>query len=82
MVEEQVILSFPSLSISHLRMEKSLEGFKAGLITQVLGRRGSKDRGYECGLGRQTGFDFWLCHLLAVQPWENYLTSLSLNVLI
>lgn len=25
---------------------------------------------------------FWLCHLLAVQHWTSYLTSLSLNFLI
>lgn len=82
MVQGPVTLSFPSLSASDLRMGKSLGGFKARLILQVLGKRRKQDRGYECGLGRQTGFDFWLCHLLAVQLWENYLTSLSLNFII
>lgn len=51
MVQEQVILSLPSLSISDLRMEKSLGGFKAELITQVLGRRDSKTEVMSVGLG-------------------------------
>lgn len=50
MVQDQVFLSFASLSVSDLRMGKSLGEFKAELITQVLGRRGSKTEVMSVGL--------------------------------
>lgn len=79
MVQGQVIWSFSSPSFSDLRMGKSPGGFKSGLITQISEKKRKQDRGYDVSLRDRIGFDFWLCHLLAVQPWENYLTSLSLN---
>lgn len=46
-----MISSFPSLSVSDLRMGKRLGGLKTELITEVLGRRGHKTEVLGVGLG-------------------------------